>query len=167
MKKILPLFLLLGLAFRSVAQQNPLPDAPYKKHPFFPPAKLLLPDSSSWFTKADLPKKKPVMLVLFNPKCEHCQHETRELVAQIDRYKGIQIVMATTAPFEDMKKFREEYGLSGLSNVTVGWDNSFFLPVYFDIHNLPFHAFYNKKGELISVFNGSMTVEKTLAELEK
>lgn len=167
MKKILPLLVLLSVVSRSVAQDNPPPDPPYKKHPFYPPVRLLLPDSSSWFTKADLPKKKPVMLVLFNPKCEHCQHETRELVSRIDQYKGVQIVMATTAPFADMKRFREEYGLTTLPNLTVGWDNSFFLPVYFDIHNLPFHAFYNKKLELISVFNGSMTVEKTLAELEK
>jgi hypothetical protein len=35
------------------------------------------------------------------------------------------------------------------------------------IHNLPFHAFYNKKKELISAFEGSMSVEKILVELEK
>lgn len=167
MKTTLLSLLFLVCINRVQAQTSTPPEPPYKKHPFFPPVKLLLPDSATWFVKADLPRKKPVMLVLFNPKCEHCQHETRELVAQIDRYKGIQIVMATTAPFADMKQFRDEYGLSALPQVTVGWDNSFFLPVYFDIHNLPFHAFYNKKGELISVFNGSMTVEKTLAELDK
>ena len=66
-----------------------------------------------------------------------------------------------------MKRFIEKYNLSSFDNITVGLDTVFFLPVYFDIHNLPFHAFYNKKLELISVFSGSMTVEKTLTELGK
>lgn len=142
-------------------------EAPYKKYPVYPPVKLLMADSLSWFTKSDLPNKKPVMLLLFNPKCEHCQHETEAMTAQISRYKGVHIVMATTAPLEDMRGFIEKYKLSSFDNISVGRDTGFFLPVYFDIQNLPFHAFYNKKLELISVFSGSMTVEKTLTELGK
>lgn len=157
--------LLVLTGFAGMAQDNP--DAPYKKYPVYPPVKLLMADSSSWFAKTDLPKKKPVMLILFNPKCEHCQHETEELTRQISRFKGIHIVMATTAPLEEMKAFAEKYQLSQYENISVGRDTGFFLPVYFDISNLPFHAFYNKKLELISVFAGSMTVEKSLAELDK
>lgn len=167
MKKI-GLSLLVLLSFIMVrSQENPAQDPPYKKHPFYPPVRLLLPDSTSWYSKEDLPKKIPVMLILFNPKCEHCQHETEELTREIGRYKNVHIVMATTAPFEDMLAFREHYGLSKFANIIVGRDTGFFLPVFFEIRNLPFHAFYNKKLELISVFNGSMTVEKTLTELGK
>lgn len=149
----------------SMAQESQ--EAPYKKYPVYPPVKLLMADSLNWYAKDDLPRKKPVMLLLFNPKCEHCQHETTEMTAQISRYKGVHIVMATTAALEDMRGFIEKYNLSSFDNITVGRDTGFFLPVYFDIHNLPFHAFYNKKLELISVFSGSMTVEKTLTELGK
>lgn len=141
--------------------------APYKKFPSYPPVKLLLPDSLSWFSKGDLPKKKPVMLLLFNPKCEHCQHETEEMTQQIERFRGVHIVMATTASFAEMMGFREKYRLSRFDNITVGRDTGFFLPVFFDIHNLPFHAFYNKKLELTGAFPGSMTVEKSLTELGK
>lgn len=149
----------------STGQENQ--EAPYKKYPVYPPVKLLMADSLSWFAKDDLPRKQAVMLLLFNPKCEHCQHETEAMTAQIDRYKGVHIVMATTAPLEDMRGFIEKYRLSSFENISVGRDTGFFLPVYFDIHNLPFHAFYNKKLELISVFSGSMTVDKTLTELGK
>ncbi|MBL0270058.1 MAG: redoxin domain-containing protein [Chitinophagaceae bacterium] len=149
----------------SIGQESQ--EAPYKKYPVYPPVKLLMADSLSWYAKDDLPRKKPVMLLLFNPKCEHCQHETAEMTARIDRYKAVHIVMATTAALEEMRGFIEKYNLSSFDNITVGRDTGFFLPVYFDIHNLPFHAFYNKKLELISVFSGSMTVEKTLTELGK
>ena len=75
MKKI---FLsLLTLFFTSIAfAQNDSIQPPYKRFPSFPPVKLLLPDSTTSFTKADLDKKKPTMLMLFNPQCVHCQHET-------------------------------------------------------------------------------------------
>lgn len=157
--------LLVMTGFAGLAQDNP--DAPYKKYPVYPPVKLLMADSSSWFAKTDLPKKKAVMLILFNPKCEHCQHEAEELTRHIGQFKGIHIVMATTAALDEMRAFAEKYQLARYENITVGRDIGFFLPVYFDISNLPFHAFYNKKLELISVFAGSMTVEKSLTELGK
>ena len=78
----------LSLFFISTAfAQADTVQAPYKKFPSFPPAKLLLPDSATYFTKADLDKKKPVMLMLFNPGCSHCQHETEELTKKMDDFK--------------------------------------------------------------------------------
>lgn len=165
MQKTIYSLLLMVLCLHAAAQETQ--DAPYKKFPSYPPVKLLMPDSTSWFAKTDLPKKKPVMLMLFNPKCEHCQHETEEMTQQIEKYRGICIVMATTASLNEMNAFRDKYTLASFENIIVGRDTGFFLPVFFDIHNLPFHAFYNKKLELISVFSGSMTVEKTLAELNR
>jgi thiol-disulfide isomerase/thioredoxin len=165
MRLSLVCYLLSFLSLATKAQEKQ--DAPYQKYPVYPPVKLLMADSSSWFAKTDLPKKRPVMMVLFNPKCEHCQHETEELTQNITRFKGIHIVMATTAAMDEMRAFANKYRLASFENITVGRDTGFFLPVYFDISNLPFHAFYNKKLELISVFAGSLTVEKSLTELGK
>ncbi len=139
---------------------------PYQKFPTYPPVRLLQTDSVSFYTKEDLPKKKPVMLVLFNPQCQHCQHEAEELTKNIDQFKDVQIVMATTMLFDSMMTFREKYKLADHPNIVVAQDTHFFLPSFFMIHNLPFHAFYNKKKELISVFEGSMTIEKMVKELE-
>ena len=49
--------------------------------------------------------------MMFNPQCEHCQHETEELIKNIDKFKNIQIVMATSMPFDSMLVFRERYQL--------------------------------------------------------
>lgn len=149
----------------AVAQADTV-QLPYQKYPTYPPVKLLLPDSVSVYQKEDLPKKKPVMLMLFNPQCDHCQHETEALIQNIDKFKNIQIVMATTAMYPDMMAFREKYKLAQYQNIVVSRDPDYFLFSFFSIHNFPFHAFYNKKKELISIFEGSMTIEKILEVLD-
>ena len=166
MKKSLILLTSLFLAIAAVAQTDTMPP-PYKRFPSFPPVKLLLPDSASYFTKADLDKKKPVMLMLFNPQCEHCQHETEELVKNIDKFKGIQIVMSTSMLFDSMVTFREKYKLADYKNIVVAQDVNYFLFSYYMIHSLPFLAFYDKKKELISVFEGGLPMDRILKEFDK
>jgi hypothetical protein len=139
---------------------------PYEKFPSYPPVKLLLPDSVSLYSRADLPKKMPVMVMVFNPQCEHCQQATEAMVAQIDKFKEIQIVMATTAPFGDMLAFRKKYRLDQFKNIVVSQDPNFFLNSFYMLETLPFYAFYNKNKELISAGESSMTVEKILAKFK-
>lgn len=140
---------------------------PYKKFPNFPPVNLLLTDSTNSIIKNDLPRKRPIMLMVFSPDCEHCQHETEELIKMMDKFEKITIVMATPRPYADMMAFREKYGLAQYKNIIMGQDTQFFLLTFYNISNLPFLAFYDKKGELISVFAGSMPLDKVLLELEK
>ncbi|MEO7922141.1 MAG: thioredoxin [Chitinophagaceae bacterium] len=161
MKKYLLIIGLVTVTLAGYSQVDSI-QAPYKKFPFFPPMKLLLPDSSTYYTKDDLPKKKPVMLMLFNPQCEHCQHETEELVRNIDQFKDIHIVLSTSMLFDSMMSFREKYKLAQFDNIVVGYDPGFFLITYYMLHNMPFLAFYNKKKELISVFEGSLPIPAIL-----
>ncbi len=165
MKRVFLLSLFIFACIHSFAQDSLL--APYQKFPTYPPVKLLLPDSTHFYTKADLPEKKKIMLVLFNPQCEHCQQEAENLAKNLDKFKKIHIVMATTAPLFEMKGFAKKYQLDGKDNIVFAQDTNYFLLSFFNLHNLPFHAFYGKKRELISVAEGSMTIEKIVAELSK
>ena len=165
MKKYFIFIGLLAIAISGFSQHDTIPP-PYKKNPIFPPVKLVLPGNAI-FTKDDLPKKKPVMLMIFSPMCEHCQHETEELIKNMEQFSKSSIVMATMMPYDSMMSFREKYKLAAYDNIIVGQDTQFFLPTFFMINSLPFLAFYDKKGKLISVFEGSMPIEKAAAELEK
>ena len=107
------------------------------------------------------------MLMIFSPMCEHCKQETEEMIKNIDKFKNSVIVMATMMPYDSMMSFRVKYKLADYENIIVGQDTQFFLPVYYMISNLPFLAFYDKKGKLISVFEGSMSIEKAAEELHK
>jgi hypothetical protein len=141
--------------------------APYQKFKSVPPFQLLLPDSTTYYTKADLPKNKSVLLILFSPMCEHCQHETEEIIKNIDEFKNVQIVMSTSLPFDSMLAFRERYHLADYPNIVVAHDPHFFLIPYFQLHNMPFMAFYNRKKELISVHEGSWGIENVIQEIKK
>lgn len=141
--------------------------APYLRFPTPPPFRLLLTDSITYFTKENLNKRTATMFMLFNPDCEHCKKETEEILENITRFKNIQIIMATFMPFDMMKEFYETFSLSKYSNIVVGKDINHILVSFYKVSSLPFHAFYNKKHELISVFEGSLTVPKILAELDK
>ena len=143
----------------SLSQQEDLTLPPYKRFPTIPPLKLLQLDSTSYFTKDDLKKNRPVLIVVFNPDCEHCKHETEEIIKNIDSLKNIQIIMATIMSFDLMKSFYEKYDLQRFQNITVGKDVQYTLPSFYQMHFMPYLAMYNKKGNLLATFEGSMKIE--------
>ena len=153
------LFILISVTFHSFSQpdsakksssysqQENVTLPPYKRFPTVPPLKLLLLDSTSYFTKNDLKKNKPVLIIVFNPDCEHCKHETEELIKNIDSLKNVQIVMATMMPFDLMKSFYEKYDLQRFKNITVGKDVSIYSSLLLSnaFYALPRHV--RQKGE--------------------
>jgi len=162
------LFFLLGITMLlGAAAQNDTIQPPYKKVPFYPPVKLLMTDSVTYYTKAELPKNKPVILIVFNPDCDHCKHETEAIVQNIDKFKNVHIVMASFVPLTEISKFREKYKLGNYKNIILGQDTHYFLLSFYQGHSLPYLAFYNKKKGLISTFEGSMPIEKVLEEIKK
>lgn len=152
-------FLTLGIA--GFGQQDSVLPA-YQRYPTLPALQLLLSDSTTKYTKENVPKKKPVLLIFFSPDCEHCQHETEQLMLNKEALKDIHIVMATTLPIYKMKAFAEQYGLTELPNVVVGRDLYYLLPGFYEIRNLPYLALYDKKGKLIQTFEGNVGWEKIL-----
>ena len=105
--------------------------------------------------------------MLFSPDCEHCQHEMQQIINNIDAFEKTQLILSTTRDFSKMVEFIKDYQLDRFENIVVGKDVSYMLPVFYDIRNLPFLAFYNRQKQLISVFEGAMPVEKIIEELKK
>jgi thiol-disulfide isomerase/thioredoxin len=166
MKQWFLFFLVLTVSLTSFAQVDST-TPPYKKFPTLPPIQILLGDSTTKYTKENIPAKKPVLIMLFSPECSHCQHEAEELTAYKEELKNIQVVMITFHPLWQMNEFVEKYKLKELNNVVVGKDIYLVLPSFYSVHNLPFHALYDKKGNLVSVFEGSMEISKVLQTLRE
>jgi thioredoxin-related protein len=146
--------------------QTPEIQPPYKRFPTPPPIKLLLGDSLTVYTKAQLPEHKPLLFMIFSPECSHCQHETEEMVAHKDELKNVQIVMITFFPLWQMNEFIKNYKLNDLPNVIVGRDVYYTTPSFYNIHNLPFLAMYNANGNLIGVYEGTLPLEKLVKVFE-
>ena len=135
---------------------------PYKKFPTLPPLQILLGDSTTLFTKQNLPAGKPVLLMLFSPDCSHCQHEAEQMHAHKTELENLQVVMATLDPLWKMNEFIQTYRLQEIPNLVVGKDIYFTLLGFYDIRNLPFHALYDKKANLLTVFAGVTELSKLL-----
>jgi thiol-disulfide isomerase/thioredoxin len=136
--------------------------APFQRFPTIPPFRLLKLDSSSYLTKEDVKKGRRTIIMFFSPDCEHCKHQTENILADFKDFKDIQIVMATYQPFEEMKEFNAHYRMFEHPNVMMGRDEKFFLPPFYKIRNLPYLALYDKKGNLVTTFEGTQKTETIL-----
>lgn len=165
-KQLLLAIITLGTLIAS-AQNDSTKLPAYKRFPTLPPVKLLLTDSVGHFSKENFAKREPVLIILFNPDCEHCQKETEKMLDSIDHFKNIQIVMATMMPFDKMIAFYKHYKLADYKNIVVGQDTQYFLPVFYMVSNLPYLALYNKKGELITTFEGAVPIHQIIEEFNK
>lgn len=163
MKKIL--IAIVGmLVFQNVeAQADSLPI--YKRFPEIPPFGITKVPDSTKFSKDDLSTKRSTIIMLFNPDCDHCQHAIKTLLANYDRFKKAQIVLASPMDFKDLKKFYKEYKIAMYPNITVGRDWTYFFGSFYVVHNFPAIYIYNKKGQLSAEFSGSLDVKKAAAAL--
>lgn len=160
MKYWMSIVLLILLAGHGLAQSagTQPQEPPYKRFPTVPPISLLQTDSST-LTRDDLPKNHPVMIMYFSPTCEHCIHQMEDMLKENDALKHYEIVMATYQPFDEMVEFYKKYNLAHHTNYRMGRDTQFSLPPFFVIKSLPFFALYDKKGKLITTFEGNVKVD--------
>jgi thioredoxin-related protein len=154
--------LLLSFTGLAAAAQTKVPEPAYKRFPTLPPLLILLSDSTTKYTKESLPKKKPVFIMLFSPDCSHCQKTAEEMIVHKEALKNIHIVMVTMHSITQMNEFVQKYHLSQLPNLVVGRDVFYILSGFYEIKQLPYMAFYNKNGQLISTVEGGLPIPKVL-----
>ena len=140
---------------------------PFKRIPIIPPFDLLQVDSVHHLTKENIPKKHNTLILFFSPDCPHCQHQIEDLLAFMDKLKDVEIVMATYQPFQDMVDFNQKYHLGKYPNIKIGRDTKFFLPPFFRMKTLPYLALYDKKGILITTYEGNQTMANILAAFHR
>ena len=133
----------------------------YIRYPEVPKFTIDKASDSTGFTRDDLKKHEPVVFMIFSPECEHCQHETEKLLANIDKFKdkNVQIVMVTYLPYDSMAGFYKKYKIADYPEITMGRDGKFFFPVFFKVRNLPSFYVYDKKGKFIKSFEGSVNTD--------
>ena len=132
-----------------------------------PDFKLLLVDSVTNFYTENLDPEKNTLIMMFSPDCDHCQHQTEDIIKNMEAFKNTQIVMNTVLPFNQMKVFYETYQLNRFRNIIMGRDVLFFFSPYYRAQFTPYLALYNKKGELLYTNDGQVKIETLIAQLPK
>ena len=131
-----------------------------------PAFSLQMVDSGSNYTKEKLPKNKQVVLIWFNPDCEHCQAETKLITEHIGEFSDAHIVMATYQPFDKMKNFYEAFEIKKYPTISMGRDKKYYLAGYFGVKFVPFIAIYDKNYKLKKVYEGGATLEQMIEALK-
>lgn len=167
MKTRLLIVIVLVFGFQWANAQNLPPDSPaYKRFPTIPPFTVLQVDSTS-LTKDNLKKHQPTLIMYFSPDCDHCKHQWEDMEKNMKELKKYQIVMITHQPFDLMKAFYNNHNIASYSNIKMGQDTKFFLPPFYRMQSLPFMALYDKNGNLITTFEGTVKIDKLLAAFDK
>jgi thiol-disulfide isomerase/thioredoxin len=158
LKNIIFLFALFFLSLEGFSQADSTAPV-YLRFPTIPQFTVYKAPDSTVFSRDNLQKKKPVVFIIFSPDCEHCQHETEALLANIDKFKNTQIVMITYLPYEEMIQFYKKYKIADYPQITMARDTKFFFPVFFKVRNLPSIFVYDKKGDFKKNFEGSVKID--------
>lgn len=165
MRKLLFMGILLVMGKTLQAQEDTTKPAYYNEP--LPPFSIQCVDSSSNYTRDKLPTNKQVILIWFNPDCEHCQAETKLITEHIDQFSDAHIVMATYQPFDKMKSFYEKYEIKNYPIISMGRDKKYFLANYYKVHFVPFIAIYDKNRKLKKVFEGGATIDQMVEALKE
>jgi len=72
------------------------------------------PDNKTIITKEF--NKGKVILILFQPDCDHCQRETTAIVENKQAFESYQVYYISSSSMTDIHKFFIDYKLEGLSN---------------------------------------------------
>lgn len=68
--------------------------------------------------------------------------------------------MASPLEFAYIKKFYEEYKIAEHPNIIMGGDPSYFFGTFFRVRSFPAIFVYDKKGNFIQSFDGSVPIER-------
>lgn len=149
------LYLLMLLTIQAIGQQDTTP--PYKKIEGWPPIVLTQLDKKQ-LTSKDL-RSQPTIVMYFSPECHHCKDQMDDMIRQHKKLSKYQIVLATYQPEAEIRSFVTYYQLNNYPNIRIGRDEKFLLPPFYRIRNLPYLALYNKKGQLLTTFEGNVKID--------
>lgn len=160
-KKIILLAAFISSAIMAMAQKDSSAKnlSKFETIPFF--SIYTLPDSTI-FSNKDLHKNRPFVIMFFSPDCEHCQKETKELLAYKTELKDVPILMASPGSYAMVKQFYQDYGLSAMPNIKMGQDVNFVLGSIFQLRTFPSIFVYDQQGKLSKAFVGNIGVPAIL-----
>lgn len=135
--------------------------------PGIPPFRIALTDKTI-FSKTNIKADKPLILVYFDPDCDHCRDFTKQLTGNIDRFKNAQIVMISYQPLDMLRQFETNYQLKKFSNIKVGTEGyTLVVQQFYNISRFPFVALYNKKGTVINTYALAPAIDELAGKVKK
>jgi peroxiredoxin len=105
------------------------------------------------------------ILILFQPDCEHCQNEARQIAERLPKFAAYKLYFISSATVKDIEKFSSDYKLSGFSNINFAHTEVQSVLDSFGPIPAPSLYIYSDKGELTEKFEGEMEIDVVLKYL--
>jgi thiol-disulfide isomerase/thioredoxin len=97
------------------------------------------------------------ILILFQPDCDHCQHEAEQLQQNLESFKEYSLYFISAASQAEIEKFATDYKLKGHANIYFGITSSENVINNFGPIQAPSIYIYSDQ-KLIKDFNGQVDV---------
>jgi spore coat protein CotF len=155
------LVLVLGFLAGSVISAGAQTNVDYKATGAAMPIFVLEKANGKMITNQTLQKNKPVVMMIFSPQCEHCEHTIDSLKTMTDRFARTQLVMITEARNQpELKGFLKKTGLDTARVFkNLGMDRSNLIPYIYTYQLLPQFNIYNAKHKLVKSFAGNFPLD--------
>ena len=160
-------FLLLQLILFSCSSFSQQKEFTFPKS--IPPFNLILSDGVTSFNASNLQKNKAVIIIYFDPDCDHCKKFINTITKNIQQFASTQIIMICSASsITPVQKFVADNALSKYSFIKVGTEGIYHATMsFYHVEITPFTAVYNTKGILISYYREAPAIKNLIADLKK
>jgi len=162
MKKVILIVFSILITLNLIAQGQ-LQQPVFKVGAAIPKINLRNIVDSTPFTNAHLEKNKKTIFIYFGPDCGHCINFTKKLTDSIDLLKNTKIVMVSSSPFSQIRKFYEEYKIADFPSISMARDAEYFFITYYNVRQFPAALIYNAKGKYAKGFENEFSIAEMAA----
>lgn len=163
MSKIILVFLLFTVGFAACSQkkeQKAKPQVAVSQNEY-PPIVLKFNNAKELSAKS---LQGNNIFVLFQPDCDHCQHEAVLIEQRLGEFKDYTLYFISSAPMETIVAFGKNFHLLDKENVKFAWTSTEGVLTYYGSIPTPSIYVYSH-GKLRQKFNGQTDIENILKAL--
>lgn len=113
-----------------------------------------------YLTQKDLESEGNLLIMLFNPTCDHCEDQTILFRDNIFLFKKTKIVLVAGSMMkEHLEYFSNNTKISSYPSIQLSVDSCNYIEKVFQYKTLPQLNFYDKNRKLTRIFSGSTPLD--------
>jgi len=121
----------------------------------------------AYITNNDLNNDASLIIMLFNPTCEHCEQQTKLFEQNIDLFRKTNLVLVAApgmGPY--LQYFVNNTKVDSFPQIQVGLDSSQYIEKTYRYEALPQINIYSKDRRLTRIFTGNVPIDTLRAYIE-
>lgn len=99
---------------------------------------------------------KKVIIIFFNPGCEHCENEADELANVSNNLSSVEIIMISLSPKDSIIAFSRRHHLNNHNNIYFVCDSLAKMHIKYKVRSIPTTFIYGSNGILTKQIYGEI-----------